>query len=103
MNLPVKACLLLTAFSLTALTSFADSVLRFRTPATHFTEALPLGNGRLGVLLFGGPDSEQLVLNETGMWSGSPPGCRPARCRGGAAGDPAPAAGREEPGGGSDG
>ena len=72
MNLLVKACLLLAAFSLTALTTVADSVLRFRTPAAHFTEALPLGNGRIGVLLFGSPDAEELVLNETGMWSGSP-------------------------------
>ncbi|MEX0331817.1 MAG: glycoside hydrolase N-terminal domain-containing protein [Puniceicoccaceae bacterium] len=41
-------------------------------PATHFTESLPLGNGRLGAMLFGGVDAEKIVLNENGMWSGSP-------------------------------
>lgn len=41
-------------------------------PATHFTESTPLGNGRLGVMLFGDPLNERIVLNEQGMWSGSP-------------------------------
>jgi len=41
-------------------------------PAAHFTESTPLGNGRLGVMLFGGVDEERIVLNESGMWSGSP-------------------------------
>jgi alpha-L-fucosidase 2 len=44
----------------------------FDAPATRFTESLPLGNGRLGVMLFGGVDDERIVLNESGMWSGSP-------------------------------
>ncbi len=41
-------------------------------PATHFTESLPLGNGRLGAVVFGGVAEERIVLNETGLWSGSP-------------------------------
>jgi len=41
-------------------------------PAAHFTESLPLGNGRLGAMVFGGVAEERIVLNETGMWSGSP-------------------------------
>ena len=44
----------------------------FDAPATHFTESSPIGNGRLGAMVFGGVDEEHLVLNETGMWSGSP-------------------------------
>ena len=47
-------------------------VLRFDAPATHFTESCPLGNGRLGAMVFGGVAEERIVLNETGMWSGSP-------------------------------
>lgn len=47
-------------------------VLRLDEPATHFTESLPLGNGRLGAMIFGGVESETIVLNESGMWSGSP-------------------------------
>lgn len=41
-------------------------------PAAHFTDAYPQGNGRLGVMVFGGVRDERIVLNESGMWSGSP-------------------------------
>lgn len=44
----------------------------FDQPSTHFTESLPLGNGRLGAMISGGVDSDRIVLNENGMWSGSP-------------------------------
>jgi alpha-L-fucosidase 2 len=44
----------------------------FDAPAGHFTESLPIGNGRLGAMIFGGVDEERIVLNESGMWSGSP-------------------------------
>jgi alpha-L-fucosidase 2 len=46
--------------------------LRFDKSASHFTESCPLGNGRLGAMLFGGVDEERIALNESGMWSGSP-------------------------------
>lgn len=45
--------------------------LWFRAPARHFTESLPLGNGRLGAMVFGGVREERIVLNESSMWSGS--------------------------------
>lgn len=41
-------------------------------PARHFTASTPLGNGRLGAMLFGDTSEERIVLNENGMWSGSP-------------------------------
>jgi alpha-L-fucosidase 2 len=41
-------------------------------PAEYLFEAAPLGNGRLGASVFGGVAEEKIVLNETGMWSGSP-------------------------------
>lgn len=41
-------------------------------PAQHFYESSVLGNGRLGAMVFGGVDHERVVLNESGMWSGSP-------------------------------
>jgi alpha-L-fucosidase 2 len=47
-----------------------DISLRFDTPATVFTESLPLGNGRLGAMVFGNPDVETIVLNEISLWSG---------------------------------
>ncbi len=36
----------------------------------HFTESLPLGNGRLGAMVFGNPNRDRIVLNEISMWSG---------------------------------
>ena len=50
----------------------AGRKVRFDLPATHFTESTPLGNGRLGAMPFGGVQEERVVLNESGMWSGSP-------------------------------
>ncbi|WP_375389044.1 glycoside hydrolase N-terminal domain-containing protein [uncultured Amnibacterium sp.] len=46
--------------------------LRYTAPATSWTEALPLGNGRLGVMVFGGVDREHLQINDGTAWSGSP-------------------------------
>lgn len=42
------------------------------TPATRFTESSVLGNGRIGAMVFGGVAHERVLLNESGMWSGSP-------------------------------
>ncbi len=50
----------------------AESVIWLDVPATLFTESSPLGNGRLGAMIFGGVTDERIVLNESGMWSGSP-------------------------------
>jgi alpha-L-fucosidase 2 len=41
-------------------------------PGEHLFESTPLGNGRLGAALYGGVARERIVLNEHGMWSGSP-------------------------------
>ncbi|WP_129714744.1 glycoside hydrolase N-terminal domain-containing protein [Pedobacter sp. SYP-B3415] len=48
----------------------ADQIVRFDEPARHFTASAPLGNGRLGVMIFGGTGRERIVLNEISMWSG---------------------------------
>lgn len=42
----------------------------FDRPAEHFTSSAPLGNGRLGAMVFGNPRKERIVLNEISMWSG---------------------------------
>src|SRR3954454_1090385 len=47
-------------------------VIWFDTPATVFTQSLPLGSGRLGAMVFGGVSEERIVLNESSLWSGSP-------------------------------
>ena len=48
------------------------TALWFSTPATKFEQSLPLGNGRMGAMIFGGVDEERIVLNESSLWSGSP-------------------------------
>jgi alpha-L-fucosidase 2 len=46
--------------------------LRYDRPAEKWTEALPVGNGRLGAMIYGGVSKEVLQLNETTLWSGAP-------------------------------
>jgi alpha-L-fucosidase 2 len=46
--------------------------LWYEKPATDWNEALPLGNGRLGAMVFGAPAVEHLQLNEETIWAGSP-------------------------------
>ena len=46
--------------------------LWYRQPATVWNEALPVGNGRLGAMIFGGVQEEHLQLNEQTLWSGGP-------------------------------
>jgi alpha-L-fucosidase 2 len=46
--------------------------LWYRRPAEKWVEALALGNGRLGAMVFGGIDEEQLQLNEDTLWAGGP-------------------------------
>lgn len=43
--------------------------LWFRRPAADWNEALPVGNGRLGAMVFGGVSEERLQLNEESVWS----------------------------------
>ena len=46
--------------------------LWYSKPATNWErEALPIGNGRLGAMIFGGVDRERIALNEESVWSGS--------------------------------
>jgi alpha-L-fucosidase 2 len=45
--------------------------LWYTRPAEHWIEALPIGNGRLGAMVFGGIAHERLALNEDTLWSGA--------------------------------
>ncbi len=49
-----------------------DQQLRYLQPAATWNEALPLGNGRLGAMVFGGVAQERLQLNEDTLWAGAP-------------------------------
>jgi alpha-L-fucosidase 2 len=46
--------------------------LWYRRPAAQWVEALPIGNGRLGAMVFGGIELERLQLNEDTLWAGGP-------------------------------
>ena len=46
--------------------------LHYRQPARSWNEALPVGNGRLGAMVFGRVAQERLQLNEETLWAGSP-------------------------------
>jgi alpha-L-fucosidase 2 len=66
----------LTVLILLHLTSFAEAFspetsIWMDAPAKNFTESSPMGNGRLGAMMFGGVDDERIVLNENSVWSGS--------------------------------
>jgi alpha-L-fucosidase 2 len=46
--------------------------LWYEQPATNWNEALPIGNGKLGGMIFGGIWKEQIQLNEDSVWYGGP-------------------------------
>lgn len=47
-------------------------ILWYRQPATQWVEALPIGNGRLGAIVFGQIHKERIQLNEETVWTGGP-------------------------------
>ncbi|MDR2813861.1 MAG: glycoside hydrolase N-terminal domain-containing protein, partial [Prevotellaceae bacterium] len=49
-----------------------DFTLWYDRPAEKWVEAMPLGNGRLGAMLYGNPAHEELQLNEETLWAGAP-------------------------------
>jgi len=51
---------------------YSDMKLWYRHPAYLWTEALPVGNGRLGAMVFGGIKEERIQLNEETLWTGGP-------------------------------
>ena len=48
------------------------SKLWYNTPADDWNEALPIGNGRIGAMVFGDAMLDRLQINEETLWSGSP-------------------------------
>ena len=54
------------------MTTPSPLTLWYTTPATAWEEALPIGNGRIGAMIFGGVDEERIGLNEDTLWSGGP-------------------------------
>lgn len=48
----------------------SDHELWYQAPAAEWMEALPIGNGRLGAMIYGGIEKDRIALNEITMWSG---------------------------------
>ncbi len=71
MKITLKHFLLLFLILLN-LTVSAQYKLWYDKPAQVWTEALPLGNGRLGAMVYGNPAIEQIQLNEETIWAGRP-------------------------------
>src|SRR5262245_44204615 len=70
-----KLCLLFSLLLLAGgvaaqTTSQTPLRLWYRQPAAVWNEALPIGNGRLAAMVFGGVQSERLQLNEETIWAG---------------------------------
>jgi len=68
--------LLIVSFSLSFCISVSGQngklILWYDKPATIWNEALPIGNGRLGAMIYGDPFKEVIQLNENTVWAGQP-------------------------------
>jgi len=61
------------AFACSSTLAMAQShLLHYNRPAQYFEEALPIGNGNLGAMIYGGVDDEKLSLNDITLWTGEP-------------------------------
>lgn len=49
-----------------------EMILHYNRPAQYFEEALPLGNGRLGAMVYGNPQQDRISLNDITLWTGEP-------------------------------
>ena len=54
----------------------SEHLLWYTRPAKAWTDALPLGNGRIGAMVFSGIDEDRWALNEDTLWSGYPRVCK---------------------------
>ncbi len=65
--------LLLLFFFLAVFKGFSqDLTLWYKEPAQKWTDALPLGNGRIGAMVFGGIEKDRIQFNEETLWTGEP-------------------------------
>jgi len=66
--------IIFSLFSAMSLNAQSDTILKlwYNKPAKQWVEALPIGNGRLGAMVFGNPSEEKIQLNEITVWAGQP-------------------------------
>lgn len=73
-----KKLLTVALFAMTIATTYGaqgkenSHILWYDRPASTWTEAIPIGNSRLGAMIFGSPSADRLQLNEETIWAGRP-------------------------------
>ncbi|MGV8090584.1 MAG: glycoside hydrolase N-terminal domain-containing protein [Mangrovibacterium sp.] len=72
MKLLIFITILCLIFSCQSKQESSNLRLWYNQPAREWTEALPVGNGRLGAMIFGETTTERIQLNEESLWSGVP-------------------------------
>lgn len=70
--IPLSAILIFFVFRLSGQNTNGELKIWFTKPAENWNEALPVGNGSLGAMIFGGIEHERLQLNEESVWTGEP-------------------------------
>jgi alpha-L-fucosidase 2 len=73
MKRSILFCLLVLALT-NIISAQQESYLKlwYKQPAKQWVEALPVGNGRIGAMIYGDPSNEVIQLNENTVWAGSP-------------------------------
>tara|TARA_B100001146_G_scaffold225197_1_gene247666 strand:- start:64982 stop:67438 length:2457 start_codon:yes stop_codon:yes gene_type:complete len=71
-TMSIKITFILILLGISAYAQQPDMSLRYDEPAKLWVEALPVGNGRLGAMIYGDPDHETIQLNENTLWAGQP-------------------------------
>src|SRR3990172_1789826 len=72
---PLYLAVLMTVWAATSVPAQAVGTpltLWYGRPATEWIEALPVGNGCLGAMVFGGTANERIQFNEATLWNGGP-------------------------------
>ncbi len=67
-----KYCVAILFLLTVKITVAQDLKLWYKQPAVKWTEALPLGNGRIGAMVFGGIEQDRIQFNEETLWTGEP-------------------------------
>ena len=70
--IPLFCALVLQSCDNCEVNDYKEYTLWYDTPAVEWEEALPVGNGRLGAMVYGDPLHERIQLNEESLWSGAP-------------------------------
>lgn len=69
----MRLCLtLLIALLLADVSAQPEKIIWFNKPAAFFEDAFPIGNGRIGAMVYGNPTTDRISLNEITLWGGYP-------------------------------